>query len=602
MKISFNPRLVEIESNVIKLNIINLFFGGIKKNIPSNKINEVIKKNENFLLVLRLIQFYFIISFMIFLIILGVFFQIVFLIKPFLNPFDQFYFDYHDITQPARLSQFFLNLIHLKIPPRIAPDFLFGLSYSVFNFYAQFSYWITSIFLFLGLNPAQSIEASFVLALILGFVGSFLLFEKYFDKWSAFLSASIYSTSPYLAVEIFTRGNLGEVWFWALLPWVFYFLKTKRTILSLISMHALFTVHNIFSLFAIPIVLVFILFQKNRRKKILLFLFSLLTTAYFWLPFFAEMSLVQAKDIAVQTKYQEHFLCLKQIWDAGGWYFGGSGPGCKDYMSFMLGKGQIILGSLGFLAFLFFKKYKAKEYLFFSVLTFVSLFLTINISYPVWKIFEPILKIVQFPWRFLLIFLFGVAFFSNFLVLFFGKRKIFKTIVVFLFVFLLFFLNKKFFFKPLKNESEFFEKYLSEKAVKTDMAFRIPEYIYVKTDYEFLKKYRNKEVEFPVVEGEKIRVLKEKKDLFQKQVVVYVPRKAQVFLGIHYFPVWRIYVNNKEVAPVDFDKFGRPLITLSEGKQEILIKYKQTFTEQVGNLLTIISFGLALIFIRVKVL
>ncbi len=511
---------------------------------------------------------------------------IVYLIIPYLNPFDSLYFDYHDITQPARVSQFFLNLAHLKIPPRMAPNFLFNLSYPVFNFYAPFSYWVSSFFMFLGLDAAAAVEASFSLALILGFIGSFLLFRKYFGKWSAFLSAVVYTTSPYLAVEIFIRGNLGEVWFWALFPWVLYLIKSRKYFLSIIFMHALFTSHNIFSLLAMLLILIFILLQKERKKLLISFFLTLLSTAYFWLPFFAEMKYVQAKKIASQTRYFDHFLCLKQLWSSEDWYFGASVPGCKDYMSFKLGKGQVILGILGLGIFFLKKKYKKnKEFLFFSLLSVLATFLTLYISQPIWKLFEPFLKIVQFPWRFLLFSIFGLAFFSGFL--FESFRSRFLKIFFALFLSLaLFFVNKKYFFKPLQPRSEFFQRYLSQKAIEEEMAFKIPEYFTVYSDYNAWREIRKRKIELEsrVVKGKGIKVLNERNDLFEKRVIIQLKTPSEVTLGVLYFPFWKVYVDEREIKVDKFDRLGMPIVSLIKGKHIIKVIYSQTILEKISNL------------------
>ncbi len=522
----------------------------------------------------------------------GLLLEILFLIRPYLNPFDGFYFDYHDITQPARLQEFYLNLINFKIPPRVAPNFLFGLSYPVFSFYAPFAYWISSIFMFFGFDAAAAIEASFALALIVAFVASYKFFRLYFSKLSSLLGATVYVTSPYIAVEIFIRGNLGEIWFWALLPAAFYALKERRFLLSFFILHGLFTVHNIFSLLAIPFILGFILLQKEKRALFWVFFLSILSTFYFWLPAFLEMKYVLAKKIAEGTRYFDHFLCFRQLWSSEGWYFGASVPGCKDYMSFKLGKGQVLVGFFGLLVFML-RKRRLKRYReawYFLLVSLFATFLTLYISQPIWRIFEKFLAVVQFPWRFLLFSLFGLAFFSGFSLEVF-RNKILKGGLAIFLIMGLFFVNKKYFFKPLQPKEEFFQKYLSEKAVKEKMVFKIPEYFTVYSDYEIWKKVKKGEVEFEprLVEGESLKVIEEKVGPFVKRARIEVKKETAIKLGLLYFPYWRIRIDGKEVAPVRFDRFGRPIVSLTKGTKEIVIYYKQTPIEVFATSISIVS-------------
>ena len=142
-----------------------------------------------------------------------------------LNPFSSKMFTFHDETQAARVQQFVLNIKNLQIPPRIAPDFSFKLGYPIFNYYSPFPYWITSILHLTGISVINSLKISFLLAIVVGFVSMFLLLRLFFNFYPSLLAATLYVSSPWLAVEIFIRGNLAETWFIALLPagfWEFF--------------------------------------------------------------------------------------------------------------------------------------------------------------------------------------------------------------------------------------------------------------------------------------------------------------------------------------------------------------------------------------------
>ena len=254
---------------------------------------------------------------------------IIFFLGHNLNPFSSSMFTFHDSTQPVRIQQFVSELKRFHIPPRIAPDFNFGLGFPVFNFYAPSSYWLTGLINLIGFNVVSSIKLSFLLALLVGFIGCYLFFRNFFDYFPALLGGVLYITSLYFPLDIFVRGNLAELWFLALFPLIFHFLyknslKNNRktffttTVILFISL----TSHNIFSLIFIPVAIAFLLLLKNKKSNLFSFLFALFLSAYFWLPAIIEMNLTWAKEVATLTNFRNHFLCINQLWDFP-WGYGG---------------------------------------------------------------------------------------------------------------------------------------------------------------------------------------------------------------------------------------------------------------------------------------
>src|SRR5206468_3841834 len=115
------------------------------------------------------------------------------------------------------------NLTHGQIPPRISPHMSFKMGYPVFTFYAPFAYWVSSALNLSGFDVADSLKLSFLIAIILGALGMYYFLRSFFGMVASIFGAALYACSPYVAVEIFVRGNLGEVWFLGLLPWTLYF-------------------------------------------------------------------------------------------------------------------------------------------------------------------------------------------------------------------------------------------------------------------------------------------------------------------------------------------------------------------------------------------
>ncbi|MEK7110010.1 MAG: 6-pyruvoyl-tetrahydropterin synthase-related protein, partial [Patescibacteria group bacterium] len=408
---------------------------------------------------------------------------------------------FHDSTQPARVQQFVSELKQLHIPPRIAPDFNFKLGFPVFNFYAPFSYWLTGLINLTGFDIVSSLKLSFLLAILVGFFGGYLFLKNFFDFYPSLLGGVLYITSLYFPLDIFVRGNLAEVWFLALMPLTFHLVyknsfKNNRKIFFLTTLILSFvlTSHNIYSLMFIPIILIFLLLLKNKKNNLLSFLFALFLSAYFWLPAIAEMNLTWAKEVAILTNFQNHFLCINQLWDFP-WGYGGSTMGCADDgMSLKIGKIQLIFFGLGILLFLyetFVKKNKInKIYLFIIIYSLLFLFLALYQSKFIWELFSPIMSIVQFPWRFIGPSLLGISFFVSY---FFQNLKVpFKSLFIFLIILAAIFINSKYFKGQEIKKIDFEKKYLSQKYIEKKAAYAIAEYLPKTIDYNYWRSLENK--------------------------------------------------------------------------------------------------------------
>lgn len=350
---------------------------------------------------------------------------IIFFLGKDLLPINDYFFTFHDETQLTRINQFTKEIKNFHIPPRIAPDMNYRLGFPIFNFYAPTAYWITSFINILGFNELNSLKISFLLALITGFSGAYLLNKLFFDFYSSLLGANIYVSSLYIALDIFVRGNLAEIWFLSLLPLTIFFIlknsqnkNTKIFFLSTFLQFLLFTTHNIYSSFIIIIIPIIIIINKNKKNNFLSFLIALFLSFYFWIPLILEMKYVWADYVAKLTNYKDHFLCIRQLWNSP-WGFGLSIPGCEfDGMSFQIGKIQIILFLLGIITFLIIfltnKKLIKKMDIFFLLFTLISIFLTHHFSKKIWNLFNFYLPLFQFPWRFLGLSLIGISYFSSY--------------------------------------------------------------------------------------------------------------------------------------------------------------------------------------------
>ncbi|MCS7093055.1 MAG: hypothetical protein NZL96_01320 [Patescibacteria group bacterium] len=541
--------------------------------------------------------------------------SIVFFLGKSLLPFNDFFFDFHDETQPARIQEFVLNLKNLNLPPRIAPNFSFNLGYPVFTYYAPSSYWLTSFFHLIGFSIIDSLKISFLLALLMSFFSMTKLMSLFFNFWASAFVGLLYASSPWLAVEIFVRGNLAELWFIAVLPLSIYFLiknsqESNRQVFFFTCLAFVFilSVHNILSLIFFPFLVIFILVNKHRERNLKALGMSLLVNSYFYLPAFFQLNLINTANLLSYSNYLDHFLCLWQLWTAPYWGYGGSNHGCQDGMSFMIGKPQILLGSAGLLFFLLnlrkFNQILIRNFLVILNLLLLSIFFVSYLSFSFSKIFFNFFNFFQFPWRWLSFAVFGLVSFSGFLSNCFPKKRPIQLGIILFFVGLgITVYNSKFFTKTPISIDRFNQNFLSSDYVEKRVVYKIADYLPWSVNYQTWLQHEPKKNQTYLVDQSledklpaktKNNLLIKKNEPFEREFEIKKVIENKVIINIHYLPHWKIFINGKEFFPEKLDLLGRPEIKINQ-PSHILIKYQQTPVEKVANfvsLLTLIWLGL----------
>jgi hypothetical protein len=200
--------------------------------------------------------------------------------------------------------------------------------------------------------------------------------------------------------------------------------KREGILLASVGLALVILSHNLTFLmlipFLIPILIALIIYSQNRLNLILnLVSFAVLSlglAAVYWLPAITEMGLTKVVgQIGGGADFRNHFVYLDQLW-ASPWGFGGSAPGRLDGMSFMVGKIQIILATIGIILVLFYQgKDRLKKITLITlsfICLFVSVFFTNEISKPVWDLIRPMVYL-QYPWRFLGLVTIAVSFIAG---------------------------------------------------------------------------------------------------------------------------------------------------------------------------------------------
>jgi hypothetical protein len=73
---------------------------------------------------------------------------------------------------------------------------------------------------------------------------------------------------------------------------------------------------------------------------------------------------------------------------------------------------------------------------------------------------------------------------------------------------------------------------------------------------------------------------------FQK--VYELAGKGSYYLPVHWFPSWKIFINDKIYQPVKFNSLGMPEVKV-EKSTKVVLKYGQSNIQIIGNFVTMVT-------------
>jgi len=307
----------------------------------------------------------------------------------------------------ARTVNYYLALREGQIPPRWAPNLNAGFGYPVLNFNYPLANLLAVPLLGTGFSPQIVFKLEVIVALSTGMIGIWLFLKRLFGGWSAWVGTMLYGLAPYLAVDMYVRGSIGEVMSYALLPWILYMvdvqIRTPSVRLSriLAVFSGLFLIsHNMTALLGSLFILGYIIsgYDLKKLSRIVLPLgLGILLSTFFWLPAILEKQFIVVDASPLTQDYYRHFPTLGQLIYSG-WGYGISYEGPVDGFTFQIGWSFWLLVVLGtWLVFRWRRKWKGSLYVLGTF--WLAVFLMLPISKPLWRL--PVLTYLQFPWRLL---------------------------------------------------------------------------------------------------------------------------------------------------------------------------------------------------------
>ena len=437
------------------------------------------------------------------------------------------------------------------------------------------------------------------------------------------MSALLYAYSPYRAGDIYSRGAMGETWGFVFMPLILYTINKlfqkpslKNTGFFALSFAGLFATHNITSFIFTPLAILWtaglVISKKTNKQKIINFIkrlslgsvWAVALSGFFLLPVIFEKKFAHIESmLSGYFNYLAHFVTLKQLFFSTFWAYGSSAIGPHDDLSFFIGPIHLLI--IGIIVSLLIIRFIKKRHLFkslknkiflknkqlilflFSLVAFlVCAFMTHFKSAFIWKLF-PILKYLQFPWRFLSPASFFISFAGGYLLFStFSKNK--KEILFILSTLLILF--NAAFFVP-KNwinitPEEKFSGFSYDRQLTISIFDYLP--IYAKHPPEFVAPSYPTAIEGNV--GITDYVKKSNRITFNTRST----SPSTILLNQFDFPGWIVKVNNKKVDHHHQNELGLITFTVPSGVNSVDVTLRNTPIRSLGNILTLVS--LALVF------
>ena len=303
---------------------------------------------------------------------------------------------------------------------RWQPDLIYGYGSPLFTFYPPLSaFLLTALYWLVGQQAGVAINLLFALCLLLGAVGMFGLGRALAGEVGGLLATAVFTLSPHLAAQIYSRGSTSNSLALAFVPLVAWLVwrvgerpSPRRVVTGAAAVALLMLSHIAASLLLGPllvwgVVAVAAQSHNDRRRWLALagvFGLGLALSAFAWLPALTEIQYTRYAAEAGKVFYGDHFTSLwawpgTAVAELGGAYL----PKTVGLVALLLGAGGTAVS--GWSLWQWRRNggdFPARDAVFFAagLLGWGVLFLTLPASELIWRLVAP-LRGLQFPWRLL---------------------------------------------------------------------------------------------------------------------------------------------------------------------------------------------------------
>lgn len=472
--------------------------------------------------------------------------------------------EYHII----RIVEFSRMLSAGYLFPRWAPDMNSGYGIPIFNYHYPLPNYIGSLVRVFTHDAVYAFQAGLGLGYIALATGAYLWLSALFGVTPALIGAGVAAFVPYLFVDIYVRGTIGEVWATALLVLSLFFIEKKRFPWFAVTYGLLILSHNIMVMLYTPFIFVYALLQN--KKAIIWMLGGLGVSAFFWMPALLESKYVVGLNT---VNFREHFV---QIYELLVPSWGTEFSGVESFgnkISFQIGIVPILTFFGAVWAWRRSRIGKLKQlFLYFSITLGVCIALMLRISQGLWEIITP-LQLTQYPWR-LLSFVIPIAGFYTAFWVFSMKRKWWGIILAIFSVAVAASYVRPVLYAP-RNEAYYMSRpNFTEGTSSMGNSFST---IWAGWKSE---------------EGTTSGMLK--LNIFNQTAHVVQASESSVAIHTLYFPGWKVYIDNRE-APISYPD-GIIHVTVPAGPHILRAQFTETPVRRIADIISVISV-VALIFL-----
>ena len=507
--------------------------------------------------------------------------------------------------------------------PRWGIDFAIGYGYPLFSYYSPVVYYVAEVFHLLGAGLTDAVKLTYLLATILSGFAMYGFVRRLFGRGAGLLAATIYVYIPYHLLDIYVRGAFAEFAAFVFLPlvfWAFFDLLEKpnlrRIALAALAYAGLIMTHNATFMMVTPVLIAYCLYLLLKKRGTdgvagaPLFLWghrllaglgaavlAVALSAVLLFPAMLERGFIaQEQWTQGSFNYLKHFTYPGQLLSPF-WGYGYAGEGINDDMSLQLG---VVAIALTLLSCAWRPRTRRGQWNFFFITTWGLVLLMLPVSMPIWQA-VPVVSLVQFPWRLLILTAFTLAVTSAALVAGLAEDKREETkrwanfdpavVVMCLLVILAsqsYVLPQ---FSPPDPRSE------TEKAIIDFETYYPPDRVGMTAwvqeqphDSPLVQEYLDDEpltrARLLTGNGE-VRTLRSSGSSIE--VVVSSATAATLQCYVYYFPAWQALIDGQPV-PIRPDG-PHALLTLDvpAGEHHVILRYTDTPWGQLGKLVSVVA-------------
>lgn len=486
-----------------------------------------------------------------------------------------------------RHAVYFKEFMSGQFPIRWASQFNYGYGTPIFNFFHPLPYLAGLPFQAMGMNVYQLLKLEYIVTYLLAGVGMAAFARAFFrDDRKAILAAVVYQYAPYRFVEMYIRGDLGGLYAFAILPFLFLgiiLIISRKTLWPAVVtalLSALLSMsHNIVGFVFFGLSFTFgLLYPKTLKEK------AVVAASHFAGLAVAAFFIVPA---IIEHRYTYGYLLTKNLFYGhfAPWYLFFI-PNLTNSPALRTAELTVQIGAVQTLALiaavyaLLKRTTKGSErFIFaFSVSVFVLTFLFMQpVTRGLWENI-PFLRQFQFPWRLLAIvnFLTAIASVS------FMSLKILKNKLVYWGIIGVSILTTVFYWQPYQGYVAFPLSYFDTYPLSTNYFGEVNSIWMAGEPTEFPKR------RIEVIAGQ-ARVTDVSLEMRDHTFTVTASQSATILDRTQFYPGWKAYVDGISQAIQFQDQNYRGLITFAvpAGWHRVEVVYSEDKLQKLSDAVSV---------------